>query len=193
MFGENEMEKTYFIFTAFILLSLSFYGQVNQSNRVNSKPLFTLKGEVQEADTFKPISQVNIEVIGGNFTTTDVLGEFRIRASIGDEVIINHADFETVQYLIKDEQRIRIEVIPSDVVGDTEIEAEAAKARKQSHPKTSKFSGIDSSADYLNLAESVFIKDLSAGIENATRSLENASTDIERAKAFFVLGKIYTH
>ena len=75
----------------------ALYGQVQR----NSPDDFVLKGIVLEEDSNNPIARVNIEIVGGGYTTTNGAGEFAISAKIGDELIVRSDDFETVYYTIE--------------------------------------------------------------------------------------------
>jgi len=60
--------------------------------------IIMVRGEVRESDTRDPIKNVDIQVNNGNYTTTNLSGEFRIDVKIGDEITIKHKDFETIYY-----------------------------------------------------------------------------------------------
>src|SRR6056300_883155 len=91
----------------------TLFGQDNLFQK-NEAPKFIVRGSVIESDTRNPIPNVNIEVNGGAYTTTDAFGDFRIQARKGDELTIRHKDFETVVYIIRSEERIKVEVEPND-------------------------------------------------------------------------------
>jgi len=187
-------------------LATIMFGQTDNFNSSReSLPLFTLKGDVQESDTFKPIPFVNIEIMGGGFTKTNGLGEFRIRARIGDELILSHSDFETVRYVIKDKQRIRLEVNPvpknEDVsTDDSELERYGNSINDSINSNTTTSIEADKKSralrkrkiNYIDIARSVYKKDLKSGVENATSALEEARSNKERAEVFNLLGTIYT-
>ena len=67
--------------TCFILLAqgnLLFSQQEILSADKTEKATFTIKGSVYEKESHEPISQVNIEVNGGQYSTTNFSGEFKI-------------------------------------------------------------------------------------------------------------------
>ena len=84
------------------------------SNDFNSQPKFTVRGSVVESKTNNPIPNVNIEVNGGSYTTTDFYGNFVIDVRKYDELTIRHKDFETVYYTIQSNERIKVEVETND-------------------------------------------------------------------------------
>jgi len=163
----------YIFFLIALGITTVVLGQV-ENQPAETAPLFTLRGDVQESDTFKPIPQVNIEILGGSFTKTNSLGEFRIRARIGDELILSHAGFETVRYTIEDRQRIRLEVTDVEVSGNEEEKNfDDLEFKKKDKPE--RFVK-KANSDYLGIARSVYENDFTQG-----------------AAAFALLGTIYTH
>ncbi len=76
-------------------------------------PLFTVRGFIRENETYNPIKDANVEVNGGEYTSSNLAGEFRIQVRKGDELRISHKDFETVYYTIKDNERITVDVLPN--------------------------------------------------------------------------------
>lgn len=72
---------------------------------------FDIRGSVYEKASFRPYKKVEIFVNGGSYTITDNEGNFVIRAKIGDELVISHPDFETINHKITSDERIIIQVI----------------------------------------------------------------------------------
>ena len=141
----------------------------------NESKTFELRGSVIESDTKNPISKVNVEVNGGSYTTTNMLGEFRLKAEIGDEIIISHKDFETVYYTVKSQDRIKIEVEPND---DFE-------GRKEWFRKDTSFNSLLDSA-IVNKK-----KNPNKGLQFITEALEESSSVKQNAEAYEVLGGIF--
>ena len=69
-----------------------------------------LKGSVVEEMDYSPISGVEVYTNGGVYTTTNGLGEFTIKARIGDELIFQSPDFDTVRHRIVSDEDIRLVV-----------------------------------------------------------------------------------
>ena len=55
---------------------------------------FTVKGIVKDSEDNAPISDVEIQVNGGNYTTTLLDGTFRIKVKKGDEVVVKVIGFD---------------------------------------------------------------------------------------------------
>lgn len=184
------------IYAAVVLLFVSLtamaQGDVNRL-RKSSAPLQTIKGSVMDAERFRPVSRVNIEVTGGAYTTTGIDGEFRIQARIGDELVIRHESFETIYYTIKDTQRIQVKVQPNP--REVAYDAEEKEAPIQQAPLPKKLS--NSFDEAMVKALLVYKQSATAGVDNVAIALEAVGDDAlgtqQRAKAFKVLGDIYTY
>jgi two-component system LytT family sensor kinase len=164
-----------------ILLAFVFIASLNLSAQVKNSigDYFNLKGNVIEAETNLPISRVNIEIDGGNYTTTNNLGEFSISAKIGDELILRSDDFRTVYYTIIDRQQITLKV---------ENIEEIPELRSKRSKSTDVFiSYIDSAKTFTN-------KDAKKSIEYVTKALESVpgktATNAQNSIAFEALGDI---
>ncbi|MGY0393481.1 tetratricopeptide repeat protein [Bizionia sp. KMM 8389] len=156
------------------ILPVLGYSQVYTSN--NQQELFTVRGSVYDAEFNQPISQVNIEIYGGAYTTSNKAGEFRIQAKIGDELVFKHKDFETVYYTVKNEQRIRIIV-----------EANKEGVRRNSKPPKISFNAaLDSSKLYLNT-------DIEKSLKFITMALSRSESVPEKAEVYETLGDIYMY
>ena len=162
-----------------LLSGMFLYAQEND-DLLNRGPKFTVRGSVVESDTKNPIQNVNIEVNGGGYTTTDVFGEFRIEARKGDELTIRHKDFETIFYIIQSSESIKVEVEPSD-----KEEAKYSKFKKISRSRTESFKPlIDSAEAYLK-------KDAKKSIQFVSDALAESNSTKENSEAYEVLGDIY--
>ena len=74
----------------------------------NGTGKFNLKGRVEAKNTGRPISGVSISNNLGNLVVTNGLGEFEIRTKIGDILIIEHEDIETLRYNVKQNDDVLI-------------------------------------------------------------------------------------
>lgn len=105
---KKSIKYLVFLITLFLFHN-SFSQRESLANREEAS-YFVVEGSVYEKDTRQPISQVNIQVTGGQYTTTNAIGDFKIRVKKGDELVIKHKDFETVYYTIEGDDDIRVEV-----------------------------------------------------------------------------------
>lgn len=84
-----------------------------------------LKGVVVGQRNNTPISGVQISSDRGAYTITNVLGEFRIRAAIGDVLTFESSEFEMVVYRVRSAEDIRVEV--EDYAEDTALSRSGSK------------------------------------------------------------------
>ena len=148
-----------------------------QNTRTENPTRFTVRGTVVEQDTREPIPNVNIQINGGSYTTTDFLGEFRVEAKKGDELIIRHKDFETIYYTIQSNERIQVEVEPA-------TQDVSSLNSKRNDEKLQFKNLIDSAETYLK-------KDAKKSIQFITNALELSNTKRQNAIAYEVLGDVY--
>ena len=71
---------------------------------------FELRGKVVSQDGQQGISGVEVSTDKGAYTLTNALGEFKINAGVGDVLSIQKADILPVQYVIKNNEPLRVEV-----------------------------------------------------------------------------------
>ena len=155
-------------------------------NNTSKSSSFILKGEVIESATNQPVSKVNVEINGGGYTTTNREGLFFIEAKVGDELIIRSDAFETVYYIIKDQQKIKIEV---EEANDKIFQV------SKSRTKTSRNQEVFIS--YIDSAKFHQKKDAKRSIGYVAKALESVSgpstTKSQNSIAFETLADIYMH
>ena len=159
-----------------ILLLVSLPG-ISQENRDEKRQLtFIVRGSVLESDTYKPIPKVNIEVNGGAYTTTDSQGDFIIEVKKGDELVIKHRDFETVYYIIQNNERIKVEVRPNRSLNSNS---------KLFKTNPGLFNSLIDSADtYLK-------NDADKSIQFATEAFALSSSTKQNAEVYETFGNVY--
>ncbi|NRD21241.1 histidine kinase [Winogradskyella eckloniae] len=166
------------LFLIFCFVGILSYAQQNELVRDNkSDVVFTIKGSVYEKSTNTPYKDVEILINGREFTRTQSDGTFRIKAKIGDELIVSHKDFETKYYTITSNERISIEVIDAQRTGRREKQSSDLK----------RFNAMIDSADaYLKQDAEKSIK----FIGNALNVNINMS---QSAQAHELLGDVYMY
>ncbi|NKI30599.1 histidine kinase [Muricauda sp. DJ-13] len=100
----NVVKKHIFI----LLLWCLSLGLLSAQNTTGSE--FVLKGSVVEQNTYAPIAGVSVSTDQGSYAATDGLGEFSIKAKVGDVLIFESSDFETVRHRITSDEDVRLEV-----------------------------------------------------------------------------------
>ncbi|WP_299130849.1 histidine kinase [uncultured Winogradskyella sp.] len=152
------------------------YGQNRQTDNGFENRVFTIRGSVYEKDTSDPISEVNIQINGSKYTTTDFNGKFTIEARVGDELMVTHNSFDPVYYTIKNNERIYIEVLPSDSYSQNRFKS---ISNKKAFNRL-----IDSADSYLKTDAAKSIKFIGDALD------VNNSTS-ESAEAHELLGDVY--
>lgn len=181
------MKKIFKIYSTIVVLMallscVNSFSQNRNSFPNDKGPEVTVRGSVVDMETSRPVPKVNIEITGGDYTTTGADGEFRIRARIGDELVIRSTDFETRYLTIKDNQRIRVEV---ESLSNEENILDKEQKRKQVE---------QSFEDYIRQAKEIYREDFSKGVDYIASALEiKTISESERAIAYQVLADINTH
>lgn len=127
-----------------------FFSSLAIAQVAGSTPEFTLKGSVVEQESFAPISGVSVSTNRGRYTTTNGLGEFRITASIGDELIFESPDFTTERYTITSNEEVRLEV--KDYEGPVQSTRTSKDARHAQHLDSANYykkNSIEKSIDFI--------------------------------------------
>lgn len=174
--------KSYISCILLVFCSITLFAQQNDAAKVERQDsddaYFYIRGDVKEEDTRDAIKNVNIEVNGGAYTSSNVTGEFRVRAKIGDELIISHKDFETIYHTIKSDDRISVNVLPKTKFSSGSM---FKKAKDNSFNNL-----IDSALVYKK-------KSAEKSIQFVTESIKNSNSVKQNSEAFEVLADVYMH
>ncbi|RZS98834.1 tetratricopeptide repeat-containing sensor histidine kinase [Aquimarina brevivitae] len=144
--------------------------------------LFDIKGSVKEAKTLKPVQDVEIQVLGKGAYVSDQFGNFRIQATIGDQLVIRHPSFETIFHTVTSSDRIDIKVKENPIV----VANQPSAARRKS-----------SLYQYnIQSARTNLKKDAATSIDFAAKALESitdddSEADAKKATLYELLGDIY--
>ena len=165
----------------YILIVLTCVGQEafsqNEKRNSNHETYFIIKGSVRESKSFKPISNVTIEINGGAFGRTESDGSFKIRAKKGDLLIIRHKDFETVYHTVESDERITVEVEPEVSDSKRSINKRNVKA----------FNAI------IDSAEAYKKTNAEKSIQFILAALKESKTTVQNAEAYEVSADVYMH
>ena len=97
------MLRRIYISILVLMTALSAWSQTN-----NTQGQLLIKGTVKGMENRVPIQGVQVSTDKGSYTTTNGLGEFSIRASVGDMLIVEGSELETVRYRIKSGEDVDI-------------------------------------------------------------------------------------
>ena len=160
------------------------YAQETQAARAE----FDLKGSVKVKGSLDPIPNAQVQIFGYRNERTNSQGEFRIRARIGDELVISHPSFETVFYTLKSEEDVDIRV-----EGFTEEDvANYAPSRSKKELKST----VDRHRQYIDSANFYKSRNIDKSIlfvENSIKALGKRVNKEKAAISYTTLGDIYNH
>ncbi|MBQ0735156.1 histidine kinase [Aquimarina celericrescens] len=176
------MKKISLIIVVFWLLPFVAFAQKTPASRELAR--MSIKGSVKDERTREPVQGAEVTILGGRTVTTDVFGDFRIEARVGDELVISHGSFTTVRYTIKDNQRIDVLV--------EDYPEESVRMSKKAESSQSIFE------DNLKAAKQFLKEDATTSIEYITKALENLrdndpNADDKKAKLYETLADIYDY
>ncbi|NQZ43768.1 MAG: histidine kinase [Flavobacteriaceae bacterium] len=161
---------------AFLLL---LFSAVFAQHPATPDPL-RIEGSVRGKENNESISGVEVTTDKGAFTTTNALGEFAIEAEIGDLLIFQSPDFETVRHRITTDENILVLV------------EDYAVSRKQRQSNTR---SLVDHAKYLDSAETYKKTDIKKSIDYVTRSIAVLGEQANKkalSESFTKLGEIYS-
>ncbi|WP_318309564.1 tetratricopeptide repeat-containing sensor histidine kinase [Flagellimonas crocea] len=173
------MRKAYIVIL-FLLTTLGTWSQVG-----GEQGQMQIRGSVKGRENFVPISGVQVSTDKGQFTRTDALGEFTIRASIGDMLIIEGPELETVRYRIKSNEDVDV-LVEGYVASGT-----ASKEKKET---SRKMNGLRDHQRFLDSANFYKRTDLEKSIDFIARSMEplgSSGNKKELSSSLRTLGEIY--
>ena len=144
-----------------------------------------IRGTIRGKENFEPLSGVEVSTNNGAYVITDVLGEYKIKVSIGDELIFRSAEFETKRHTITSDEDVDVLV---------EGYSESSYARGKS--KRLQESKISIHKSYLDSANSFKKRDLEKSIDFITQSiaqLGKRGNKKELALSLSALGEVYQY
>ncbi|WP_246516202.1 tetratricopeptide repeat-containing sensor histidine kinase [Aequorivita echinoideorum] len=154
----------------------------SQTKRLLNNDVFLLKGEVVDDETSLPIPKVNVEILGGQYTTTDSGGRFSINAKIGDELVFKSDKFITVYHTVLDNDFVTVRVLRAK-------NEDLLDLSEQSQNQAQNIFNV-----YLDSARFYLKSDAEKSIAFVTKSLEPkkdfSPSNTQKSQAFETLGDI---
>ncbi|WP_299255957.1 histidine kinase [uncultured Aquimarina sp.] len=179
------MNKFCFILLVMWVLPSTFFAQDNMRRATEAD--VTIRGTVKEDKTLKPIRDVEIQVVGvgDKVYRTNNLGDFKIQAKIGNNIIIKHDSFNTIYYTITSRERIDVKVQENPSVTNVQ------KDEKQKRSSAAYGANLTAARNSLKI-------DAATSIDYVTKALETIEEndtfgDEKKAELFETLGDIYAH
>jgi len=160
-----------------------------------------VKGVVLYQESGEGISNVSITELGGRSVFSNFTGNFSIYCAVGSELEIRHASFETRYVTVKNDDRIRVEVIvdlaKEPMVESIEDKAPVSKKMKVKSSANSLFKSrkrASSFEQYMKTATAIIASDAEkciSYIEKALGVLGLKNAEEEQARAYSLLGDAY--
>lgn len=150
---------------------------VAMAQNQNESVLLEIKGSVKGKENYTAISGIQVSTDKGAYTTTNGLGEFKIRASIGDLLIFEGPEIETVRHRIASDDEI-----------DVLVEGYSKLERRDK--------STISYQVFLDSAQFYKKGDIEKSIEfviQAITSLGKKGNKNDLAKSYSVLGEVYQY
>ncbi|MFD2100845.1 tetratricopeptide repeat-containing sensor histidine kinase [Flagellimonas iocasae] len=176
------MIKKGYILLLVLLLSAMGHAQVG-----NARTEMDIEGSVKGRENFSPISGVQVSTDQGRYTTTDALGEFSIKAAIGDMLIFESPEFETVRHRIRSNEDV-------DVLVEGYAPSKSSKTEKRSSSVAR--GSIMNHQRFLDSANFYKRTNLEKSIDFIARSMEllgASGNKDELSESLSTLGEIYMH
>ncbi len=164
----------------FLIFFCWFAAFLQAQNRGSS---FEIKGSVKGEDNREPISGVTVTTSSGSYTVTNGLGEFKIKAIIGDELMFESASFETVTHVVKSSEDVDVRV--RDYIPESKTSSAASKSRNTT-----------SIQQLLDSANSYKKTDIEKSIDFVTKAIVQIGKNGDKtllSKSYTTLGEIYQY
>ena len=150
----------------------------------SSRSPITIEGSVRGKENYTPISGVEVSTDKGEYTLTNALGEFRIKAAIGDIIIFESPEFETVEHRITSGEDV-------DVLVEGYADSKAGSVSKKRVSR-----GVLNHQRYLDSAIFYKTTDLEKSIDFIAKSIADLGrrgNKNELSESLTALGEIYSY
>ena len=173
------MTKFYFICLLWVLGTAAGHSQISPAGAQ-----FELRGVVKEKGSNQGLPGVAVSTSTGGYTLTNAMGEFKIKVVMGQELVLESPNMETVRYKVinKDDLRIEVEGAERENVG-------VSKSRKGVR-STSLYNSYIDSANYYKKSN------IGKSIDFITQSLSQLAMGNNKeqlAIAYSTLGEVYQY
>jgi sensor histidine kinase YesM len=166
----------------FLLAILPAFSQVD-----NARVEVEIRGSVKGKENYTPISGVLISTNKGSYARTNSLGEFKIKAAVGDIIVFESPEIETVRHRITSEEDIDVLVVG---YGDASV---SKRTKRETTSVRNTLLGHQRFLDSANLYKKT---DLEKSIDFIARSIEPLGSSGNRAelsKSLSTLGEVYMY
>ncbi|QTD38640.1 histidine kinase [Polaribacter batillariae] len=163
-----------------LFLNAMFFAQ-EKKGLIKAKDFF-VKVVVESEKTGNLITNADVSINGKQFLYSDFYRCYRIKAKVNDELIIRHPDFETVYYVIKSNEEIKI------LVKDFPDENYSISKLRKSKKPTDNFY-----LQYLDSAKYYTKKDIEKSLTFIEKALQGTNSRERNATTYKTLANIYLY
>jgi len=154
------------------------------SQTQNQRKEQSIQGTVKEKNSNAPIAGAEVITNHGGYASTNALGEFTIKAAIGDVLTFNSTEFETISHTIQSNDKILVlvegynEISPGRTAGTLSSAGTARHKAYLDSARMFKPTNIQKSIDY---------------IASSIAELGNRGNKKELATSLVVLAEVYSY
>ncbi len=182
-----RMYKFIYIGFLFFLGYSPLFSQINQvEESINQNlKLITISGTVQGKESNEAISGVTVYTNNGAYATTNPLGEYKIKVVLGDVLIFESPEFETIRHTVTTNEDI-----------DVLVEGYSKSSSARSKSKRLRDDKIAIHHAYIDSANSYKKTDIQKSIEYVTESIDQIGpkgNKKEFALSLSTLGEVYQY
>jgi len=179
------MMRYILILVLFLFAFSHTYGQIlnEQNSTFENRAKVRIKGQVVGKNSNEPISGVTVTSDAGDYATTNALGEYEIKVAIGDMLIFESPEFETVRHRISTDEDVDLLVD-----GYSKNSSARSKSRRLRDDKLAIHHA------YIDSANSYKKTDIQKSIDYVTQSISQIGSKgnkEEFALSLSTLGEVY--
>jgi len=174
------MQNFRHILILFLVACATTFAQVQESTN-----LMRIKGSVTVQETGTPISNVEVSTEKGGYTLTNGLGEYSIKASLGDVLTFRSPEFITKRHRIKSNEDV-----------DVQVQGYSEENKGMSSRSKTLKRGVSMHQTYLDSANFYRKSDIKKSIDFITQSIADLGkrgNKKELAASFAALGEVYQY
>ncbi|CAL2103492.1 Sensor histidine kinase [Tenacibaculum sp. 190130A14a] len=173
-----------------VVLLLGSQSSIWAQEESSSERVFSIKVKVIDENTNLPIKNANVSVNGKLFLFSSLKDRYIIKARANDELIVTHPDFDTVYYVIKDNEDIKISV---EGIEDKKSKYSLKKLSSPRNKPSKSKKASDAFNVYYDSVKFHKEKNLDKSLTFVEKMLDESQTKRRRAVSFKELAEIYTY
>lgn len=166
-----------YIFSFFIFFQALLFAQENIIDKEQKSFFLQVKIEIKE--TKISVKNADVSVNGTPFYYSPTSGFYKVKAKVGDQLVVMHPDFEDVYYNIKSNEEIKILV---EGLSNSKLSLLTKKSREQ-----------DYYYQYLDSAKFYKTKNIDKSLSFIENAIKNGKTKERNAASYKTLADIYLY